>query len=181
MYDFILFILVVVFVIVLITSLVYITRASVAIEGTNDVDLQKAHSYLAWASGVLWTLIALAIIGSIALVVFGPEFLPLLGKTTVYIFLFLVVAVVIAIGVIAAIGASYIAQSSQLSKDAIRAAYDDCIIAAVLTLGTIGLTLLGFYITWHTSKAEEQAAADANASSDDADVDAASAVATSEL
>lgn len=104
-------------------------------------------------------MIALAIIGSIALVVFGPEFLPLIGKTVVYLFLFLVIAVVIAIGVMAAIAASNIASSPSVSKDTIAAAYHDCIIAAVITLGSIGIMLLGYYITWHTSKADEQARA----------------------
>lgn len=157
MYDFVLFILVIVLVIVLIVSLVYITRASIAVSGTSDPDLEKAHTYLAWTSGVLWSLIAVTIIGSIALVVFGPEFLPLLGKTVVYLFLFAVVAVVITIGIMAAIAASYISSSPSITKDDIRAAYDDCVIAAVITLATIGIIIIGMYITWHTSKAAQQA------------------------
>ena len=156
MHDFVLLILVVVFIVILITSLVYVTRASVAVSGTTDPDLQEAHTYLAWTSGVLWALIGVAIIGSIALVVFGPEFLPLIGKTSVYVFLFLLVVVVIAIGIMAAIAASHIARSPSVTKDDIKGAYDDCIIAAVITLGTIGLMLLGYYITWHTSKAVAQ-------------------------
>ena len=170
MYDFVLFILVIVFIVIIITSLVYVTRASVATGGTSDPNLERAHTYLAWTSGILWTTIALSIIGGICLVIFGPEFLPLLGKTTVYIFLFLAVAVAILIGVMAAIAASYIGASSSSDMGDIKAAYDDAIIASVITLGTIILILVGYYITWHTSKAAAQteaetaAAAEANAS-----------------
>lgn len=164
MYDFVLFILVIVLVIVLIISLVYITRASIAVSGTSDPDLEKAYTYLAWTSGILWTLIAISVIGSIALVVFGPEFLPLLGKTVVYLFLFAVVAAAVTVGIMAAIASAYISYSPSITKDNIRAAYDDCVIAAVITLGTIGVIILGFYITWHTSKAEEQAMANTDIS-----------------
>ncbi|CAH6419527.1 Hypothetical protein POVR2_LOCUS29 [uncultured virus] len=157
MHDFVLLVLVIVFIVILIVSLVYITRASVAVSGTSDPSLEQAYTYLAWTSGVLWSVIAVAIIASIALVVFGPEFLPLFGKTFIYLFLFMTIAVVIAIGVMAAIAASYIAQSPSVSKDDIKKAYDDCIIAAVITLGSIGLMLIGYYITWHTSKAASQA------------------------
>jgi hypothetical protein len=152
MHDIVLLLLLVVAIVILIVSLIYISKASTSIGDTTDPNLLQAYTYLAWTSGILWSLITVVILGSIALVVFGPEFLPLFGKTTVYLALFGMIIAIIVIGVMAAIAASYIGAAANPDLDNIKLAREYSIIAAVVALGSIGIVLIGYFITWHTSK-----------------------------
>lgn len=156
MHDFVLLLLLVVAIIVLIVSLIYISKASTSIGETNDPNLLQAYTYLAWTSGILWSLIVVVILGAIALVVFGPEFLPLFGKTTVYLALLGMILAIIVIGVMAAIAASYIGSAANPNLPNVIEAREDAIIAAVVALGTIIIAVIGYYITWHTSKSSKE-------------------------
>jgi hypothetical protein len=152
MSDIVLFFLLVIVLIVLIISLVYASRASIALQSAPDnADLISAQSYLAWTVATIWLVLIGIIIGTVALVIFGPEFIPTFGSTLVYLVLFVFVIAIITIGVNASIAASEINRSGINTPD-INNAYDNAVIAAVTALGSIGVTIIIYYFVWHSSK-----------------------------
>jgi len=142
-------------IIILVISLTYATDASVAVGQSaarqTDPDLSAAYFYLTWTVSILWIVISLIIIGVIALIIFGPEFLPIFGKTLVYLVLAFMVIAIIVVGVISSIAAFHINRSPENST--VGSADEDAIIAAVVSLGSIGLVGVGYAITWYANKA----------------------------
>jgi hypothetical protein len=143
------FILIIV-IIILITALTYATAAAVALEDSAEAGLINAHYYLSVAISIIWIAIGLIIAGVIALIIFGPEFIPLFGKTLVYLVLAIFVIAIVAVGVVASIAASYI--NSSPAKSTSGDAYEDCILAAIISLGSIGVVAVGYGLTWYANK-----------------------------
>ena len=120
-------------IIILIISLVKATEASTNIPKTKDPNLLTASWYLAWTTAVLWTIIISIIIGVIALIITGPEFLPMFGKTLVYLILFVLVAAIVVVAVMSSISAYYIGIS--VEEASAKVAYSDAVTAAVTDTG----------------------------------------------
>lgn len=140
--------LVIIIMIMLLVSLVYATRAAVELgPGTADPNISVAHWYLAWTVAVIWIAIAAAIVGVGCLFFFGPEFIPLLGKSILYVAVLLMSAALIAVGVVASISASYIAASAVTSK--YKTAYDNAVISAVAGIGSVGVAIIIAVVIWH--------------------------------
>lgn len=147
MNDGLLVILFSVILIILILSLVYATASAAEIGSTSDPDLSSAHWYLSWTVSALWIIIAMMIVGVIALIFFGPEFIPIFGETVVYLILFVMVAAIIVTGVISSIAAYYINRSP--AKDTSGSAYTDSIVAAVSALGSLFVIIVVYFLIWH--------------------------------
>jgi hypothetical protein len=147
MHTEILVFLVIIILIILIIALVYATRAAEGLAGYSDPNITIAHTYLAWTVAVLWLVIAGAIIGVIALFIFGPELIPTFGKSILYIALLAFFIGLIAAGVVASIAAYHINNSTIKSK--VEAAYRDTIISAVTALGSTALIIIIAVVVWY--------------------------------
>ena len=155
--------LIIIILIILLVALVYATRSAVELgPGTSDPNISVAHSYLAWTVSVLWIAIAAAIVGVFSLFFFGPELIPLFGKTILYLAVFLLSIAVIVVGVMAAISAHYISASAVSAKYV--TAYDNAVITAVAALGSVGIAIIIAVIVWHSEYAP---ANDVNAPAND--------------
>lgn len=140
--------LVIIILIILVVALVYATRSASELgPGTSDPNISVAHWYLAWTVSILWIAIAAAIVGVFSLFFFGPELIPTFGKTILYVAVLLLSVALIAVGVMAAISASYINASAVSAK--YSAAYDNAIIAAIAALGSIGMAIIIAIVIWH--------------------------------
>lgn len=140
--------LVIIILIILVVALVYATRSAVELgSGTSDPNISVAHSYLAWTVSILWIAMAAAIVGVVSLFFFGPELIPLFGKTILYLAVFLLSIAVIAVGVMAAISAHYIGSSAVSTKYV--TAYDNAVITAVAALGSVGMAIVIAVVIWH--------------------------------
>ena len=151
----------------------YITQANIKIRGFegNDQFFKKANNYAFWAAFITWFLVTLfilllilAIAGVIGLFSTGAgeaevaaeegeEESSLYNKYntvqggiswSTIIALFFAVVLVSITGILAALAADQLKQSSKFteSNPDIKTAYDDCVIAAIICLGTGGLLIL---------------------------------------
>lgn len=139
----------IVVIVILIFSLVRASTASLDLltNKTNDGDIALAEKYMNWTVIILWIIIAGIIIGVIALFIFGPELLPELGNTIFYLIFGVMVIAIITVGVISSISAYHIGISSEESKFA--TAYSNTIQAAVASLGSVGIFIIGYLLVLH--------------------------------
>lgn len=153
------------FIIVLVILIFSLVRASAAsfslLSSSNDGNIVIARRYLNYTVIILWTVIALLIIAVIMLFVFGLEFIPYLGSVIFYIILTVLVIALIVVGIMASISAYYIGASTE--KDKFGDAYTNSIQAAVASLGSFTLVVVGYALVWYYSgNSEEEYPGDEN-------------------
>jgi len=138
-------------IVVLIFSLVRASTASIDLltNKSNDGDIDLAEKYMNWTVIILWIIIVGIILGVIALFIFGPELLPELGNTIFYLIFGVLVIAIITVGVISSISAYHIGISSQKVK--FEVAYTNTIQAAVASLGSLGIFIVGYLLVLHFS------------------------------
>jgi len=138
----------IIIIVILIVSLVYATRATSDIsQAKADKDISIAYWYLAWTVSILWLTIAGLIIGIISLFVFGPELIPMLGKSVIYALVAILAVALAIVGVMSAIAAYHIGNSAVESS--VVQGYHEAITAAVTALVSIGLAIVIIFVTWH--------------------------------
>lgn len=127
--------------------------ASTSIKNINsyeaDDNLASAEKRILWVIVIGWIIVILAIGGLIALFTEGEEVLFTgEGSTILTIVLYAMIFLVAISGVFASIAATAIAKSATYKNtgtignaDAVKA-YDDCVIAAVASLGSLILTMI---------------------------------------
>jgi len=136
--------------IILVFSLVYATSATTGIASAKaDPNIYSAYWYLAWTVSILWIIIAGMIIGIVCLFIFGPEFIPVFGKTLLYAVVVILGLALVVTGVMASIGAYYIGISAVEST--VTQAYHDAVIAATTALGSIAFAVIIALLVWHYS------------------------------
>jgi hypothetical protein len=144
---------------VLIFSLVRASAASYQLLGTStDPDIVTARDYLLWLVSLLWIAIGLIIVGIVLLFVFGLELVPYLGSLIFYLLFAFIIIAVITVGVVASIAAQHINNSTE--RDKYAEAYSDSVQAAVASLLTLSLIVIGFivyYVYGSTSEVVETA------------------------
>lgn len=148
--------------VVLIVALVYTSMSSTAITAiasdyTKDENLVTAHRYLVWISTIGWIAVIGIIIGVIVLFTEGEElFLTGSGSTILNLILFLVVIIIIATGVLASLAASSIGKSPLYSAKTLDPnlvkAYDDAVVGAVASLGTLIFVLVCVGIYYYSER-----------------------------
>jgi hypothetical protein len=164
----------IILIIIWIVAAGFITEASIKLYSSRnkDDDLNKAYWYTFWTSVVIWTLVALFIL----LIIFGASGIALLfggGAEAAIsaqqaealgiepsslisqgiswftiIFLIVALALTTTTGILAAIAAQAIKNSTHFNpQDAnLNKAYNDCVIAAVMSLVASGLLVVGVII-----------------------------------
>jgi len=164
------FFFIILLIVVYLVSAIYITKASKILNNykTADSDLDQAYHYAYLGATVLYVLIGLTI-GVFVIAIIGIALLYKSGaardaastatqggavlKTKAAnsgVSIITILAMIIAIGLVGATGvfaaaaASYISRSSLYSQNSstLKPAYDDCIIAACVSIGTIGLLII---------------------------------------
>lgn len=134
--------------ILIIISAIYTVKAAAEIAKFSnfktDKHLDLAHKWLTYASIVGWVGVALLILG-IFLMVYT-----LSSRLTFIIFFAL--AIILALGVLAALGASQINQSENLGVGIIKTAFDDALVATLTAL-IGGILLMGvfFYLVFFST------------------------------
>lgn len=147
----------IVILIVLIYSLVKVTEASTSLNGTrsNDPNIQKAADYVYYTAVSLWVTIALLVIGIICFIIFGFSLVPSLGGLVFYFVYFILIIALIAVGVLSALAASNIAASPEKPKYA--EAYKDTIIAASVSLASLGIIIIAAIVFFALSRRKRPA------------------------
>jgi hypothetical protein len=140
----------VVIAVAVIISLIYVTKGAISIAKIDnyekDPNLALAHRYLSWTSATCWSLITLLVVGFILTLIFGPELIFIWGGVLIGGLMLVLIAFAIATGVLSSMSA-YNISISKLSKDPnAQSAYIDSIVAAVVSLGVIGLLGIAFII-----------------------------------
>jgi hypothetical protein len=144
----------VVIAIAVIISLIYVTRGAISIAKIDgyekDMNLSLAHRYLSWTSATCWSVLALLVVGFILILIFGPELIFVWGGVLIGGLLIVMIAFAIATGILSSI-AAYNINLSKLNQTDPNAqdAYKDAIIAAVvslLTIGLLGITFLIYFV-----------------------------------
>lgn len=105
----------------------------------SNAELKSAHSYLTGAAVATWISIPLVIVLLILYFVYGSESIEITGNAVTFIFLLFILAMVILIGILAAIGASKINQANVSNNEG---SYRQAIIAASLALGVMGIIII---------------------------------------
>lgn len=126
---------------------------------SDNPELKSAHSLLSGAAVATWIGLALIIVLLILYFIYFFETIEITGGFVTYLFLFVLLALVILIGVLSAIAANKI-NSANVSDN--KGSYKQAIIAASLALGVMGiviiLMILKFYLQHHKSKVEAEKA-----------------------
>ena len=102
-------------------------------------DLRSAHTLLSWSAVAAWLGLALVIILLVLYFIYGFETIEITGNLVTYLFLFGVLGLVILVGVLSAVAADKINKANVSDN---KGAYKQAIIAAVLSLGTLGIIIL---------------------------------------
>jgi Na+/proline symporter len=154
-------VLVVVFLIVLIISGFYVTRAAVRIKRihgySNDTDLQKAHKNVTYGAVITWIAVGLLVLIIFGMVYFGSETAGASfaesrknNKGHPLMLIFICVCGILGFlnGVLAAIAARDMKRSSNFdrSNSEVNSAYIACIVAASTGIGSVGLLILIFLV-----------------------------------
>lgn len=147
----------IVILIVLIYSLVKVTEASTSLNGTTSSDsgIQTAANYVYYTAVSLWVTIALLVIGIICFIIFGFSLVPSLGGIVFYFVYFILIVALIAVGVLAALAASNIGSSPEKNKYA--DAYKDTIIAASVSLASLGIIIIAAIVFFALSRRKRSA------------------------
>ena len=136
-------------------------RVTTVSKWKDDEHLKKAHTYLSWSATFGWVGLAVLIVLIGLYLFFGLESVEETGGLVTKAFLFLSVALLLATGIFAAIGAAYIGKSPKESEAKEAKAYQKAITAAVLAI--VGGVLVGglfFYLMFHKPKKKGQKAKD---------------------
>lgn len=102
-------------------------------------DLRSAHTLLSWSAVVTWIGLGLIILLSILYIIYGLESVEITGNIVTYLLLFGVLGLVILVGILSAVAADKISKAN-VSDD--KGSYRQAIIAASLSLGTLGVIIL---------------------------------------
>lgn len=152
----------------------YITQASVDLTSykSKDKDLDNAYWYTFWAAFVTWFLVGAAVLLIIGLIVLAivaaPEeaggasaieglsgvvgqinelgWIKWLAGWFVTGTLITATVLVALTGILAALAADSIHSSPELKEGGLKQAYDDCVIAAIIALTSVGLLLIAAII-----------------------------------
>lgn len=150
--------------IIMIVSLVYASEGSTALSSvkgySKNPNTNRAHQYLVWISVIGWLLIVGIIIALICLFIFGIEIVAGFGHWIVIGLLFLTAGLTLTIGIMSAIAAYNIRNSSLYTtnndntgkKPPIQTAYHDTVISASAALGSLGLMIIGIIIYFTVSR-----------------------------
>ena len=125
-------------------------------EGTND-KLKSSHKYLTIASVLCWILVALLLVGFFFAIFFAPEAAAAteegeltapketssFGNIISYLLLFIILAGVIAVGILSAI-AAYDIRTSGVSDN--NLSYNHAVIAASIAIGVFVLVLIALIV-----------------------------------
>jgi hypothetical protein len=153
-----------IFVVVIVLVAVTASYAAAAASAITNISgwssnskLASAHKYLSWAATVGWIYIGIAIAAIVLAIIFielGPEILPtILALTNL-----LTVGVLIATGVLSAIGTNYIDQAG--SKDpAATTARNKALVASIVSIGSLGIVLIYYIIMFFVNRYYRQKAA----------------------
>ncbi len=130
--------------------LVLITDATVKVNGlpgsSSDEDLQNASRLLTWTTVSCWVVLVLVAFG-IGMVIYYSKKSPVkVGGAMVNTMLVFLLLMLFIMGVMAAAAASSIEKSGQSVSGDGKAAYNDCVAAAILSLTTVGLLIIGLLI-----------------------------------
>jgi magnesium-transporting ATPase (P-type) len=108
----------------------------------SDDNLKNAHKSLSISSSLAWCGIALIIVIIILYIAFGIETIEYTGQWLVIILMIFIMALSLSVGVFAVKGATEIKKSTSTTSQK-QTAYKDAIIASVLTIGALGLIVIG--------------------------------------
>jgi TRAP-type C4-dicarboxylate transport system permease small subunit len=127
----------------------------------NDPKLAAAHKYLSWAASIGWIYIVILIVIIVLLIIF-IEVAYSLVSTIVAFANVATVLVLLAIGILAAIGTTYIRQSSASGTDVAK---NKALVASIVSLGSLALLIVYYIISYsvkyynHQKDIREQAEA----------------------
>jgi hypothetical protein len=131
----------------------YITAAAVQVADipnyATDPNLSKAHRYLAYSASFAWTSIVLIVIAIVLFIIYGEELVMIWGGWLLTLLLFLLLAILFTMGVIAIIASIAIRDSGQFTAPPGSIAYKDAIIASVISIGLVA-TMFIFVVVQFT-------------------------------
>lgn len=126
----------------------------------NDNDLQTAHKYLTTASITCWVSVAIIVGLVILYFVFGIETMMYTGGWVSLFLMLVALGLAGAVGVLSTLAATHMHASPNFTNNGTdHAAYKDCIIAASLGVGAVGLIVIAFigYLIYKNKGAKEEA------------------------
>ena len=145
-----------IFVIVLIILLTVLSFASTANTDLADIykddsNLTSGKAWIVYGIAIIWPIWLGIVLGLIALFVFGPELIPTLGKTIVYIGVIIVLLSVVFLAFACILATYYIRQSSDANPSK-ASAQTNIEYAAGLATFTLVFIVTAYWLVYRTPK-----------------------------